>query len=337
MNKNKKILVTGGCGFIGSNLIEFWLRKDPNVKIVLFDKLTYAANLNFLETIQRKNPQRVDFIKGDLCDKEALKIALKDCDVVYHLAAETHVGKSNLQGDLFVASNIIGTYTLLQATREVVPQAKLVVVSSAEIYGSLAQNEKLFTENISWPKPQSIYAATKCSVEHLAYCMNFLYNLDITVVRLFNNFGPRQHPEKVIPRFICRAINKIPLEIEGDGFATRDWIFVEETCLALYKLAFVKLDNFEVINIASQTEVSIGKIAEFILDYFSLNKEIYSKHVEERQGNVHRHFASNEKMCRLLDMQIKIGFFERLKELIEWYKRNIDHLSLDSYTRKIEQ
>ena len=337
MNKNKKILVTGGCGFIGSNLIEFWLRKDPNVKIVLFDKLTYAANLNFLETIQRENPQRVDFIKGDLCDKEALKIALKDCDVVYHLAAETHVGKSNLQGDLFVASNIIGTYTLLQATREVVPQAKLVVVSSAEIYGSLAQNEKLFTENISWPKPQSIYAATKCSVEHLAYCMNFLYNLDITVVRLFNNFGPRQHPEKVIPRFICRAINKIPLEIEGDGFSTRDWIFVEETCLALYKLAFVKLDNFEVINIASQTEVSIRKIAEFILDYFSLNKEIYSKHVEERQGNVHRHFASNEKMCRLLDMQIKIGFFERLKELIEWYKRNIDHLSLDSYTRKIEQ
>ena len=112
---------------------------------------------------------------------------------------------------------------------------------------------------------------------------------------------------------------------------------MEETCLALYKLAFVKLDNFEVINIASQTEVSIRKIAEFILDYFSLNKEIYSKHVEERQGNVHRHFASNEKMCRLLDMQIKIGFFDRLKELIEWYKRNIDHLSLDSYTRKIEQ
>lgn len=337
MNKGKKILVTGGCGFIGSNLIEFWLRKDPNVTIVLFDKLTYAANLSFLEMIQRENPKRVDFIKGDLCDKEAAKIALKGCDVVYHLAAETHVGKSNLQGDLFIVSNIMGTYTLLEATREVAPQAKIVVVSSAEIYGSLAQNEKLFIENISWPKPQSIYAATKCSVEHLAYCMNFLYNLDITVVRLFNNFGPRQHPEKVIPRFICRAINKIPLEIEGDGFATRDWIFVEETCLALYKLAFVKLDNFEIINIASQAEVSILKIAEFILHYFSLNKEIYLKHVEERQGNVHRHFASNEKMCRLLGMQIKIGFFERLEELIEWYKRNIDHLSLDSYTRKIEQ
>lgn len=314
------ILITGGLGFIGSNLVPYCLQRDSNNRVIVYDKLTYAANNLFLQEIKEAYPERFQLIEGDICDADRLRGAVEHADWIFHLAAETHVGKSNFLQDLFVNTNIVGVHKLLQCMQDARGKRKVLFASSAEVYGSLPEGMKAFHED-SPRCSRSLYAVTKCTGEDLFQFFSFLYGIEAVVVRLFNNYGPRQHPEKVIPRFIYRALNQLPLEIEGDGKATRDWIYVEDTCRALYELMSKKLSGCQVVNIAANQEVSILEIAERVLDYTSQPRSLI-RHVAEREGNVLRHFASNDKMRRLIGFKPEIPFGDRLTGLVDWYMAN---------------
>src|ERR687886_126805 len=290
----RRVLVTGGAGFIPSNFIRHLLRKTP-WEVVSLDALTYAGNVENLESVMSHG--RLSFVHGDIRDVELVRDVVGECDVIVNAAAESHVEKSILHGGSeFVRTNVEGTQILLDAIRDA-PVERFILISSSEVYGT-AEYAPMDEEHPL--KPRSPYAGTKAGADRLAYSYFATYGLPIVIVRPFNNYGPRQHPEKVIPRFVTQALTDQPLTIHGDGHASRDWLYVDDDAEAIEAIIAAPLDAVagEVLNVATGIDTSIVEIADLVLELLGKPPALKT-HVPERPGQVDRHIGSAGKIRRL--------------------------------------
>ncbi len=313
----KRVLVTGGAGFIPSNFIRHMLRATP-YEVVSLDALTYAGSLENLADVM--SHPRLSFVHGDIRDAELVREVVSEVDVIVNAAAESHVEKSIREGGSeFVTTNVEGTQILLDAIREN-PVERFVLISSSEVYGT-AQSAPMDEEHPL--QPRSPYAATKAGGDRLAYSYFVTYELPIVIVRPFNNFGPRQHPEKAIPRFITQALRDEPVTVHGDGHASRDWLYVDDDAEAIEAVIAADIDTLagEVINVATGVAISASDVADLVLE--ALDKPVDLKtHVDERPGQVDRHIGSTEKAARLLGWRARTTFEDGLERTIAWYREN---------------
>jgi dTDP-glucose 4,6-dehydratase len=313
----KRVLVTGGAGFISSAFIRHLLRATP-YEVVSLDALTYAGNLENLRDV--RSHERLSFVHGDIRDEDLVRNVVAGIDVIVNAAAESHVEKSIADGaSEFVATNVEGTRVLLDAIREV-PVERFILISSSEVYGT-AEREPMDEEHPL--NPRSPYAATKAGADRLAYSYCATYGLPIVIVRPFNNYGPNQHPEKVIPRFVLQALADEPLTVHGDGTATRDWLYVEDDAEAIQAVIEADLDLVvgEVVNIATGVDVSVSEIADLVLELTGKPASL-KEHVAERPGQVHRHIGSTDKAERLLGWRAETSLEEGLRRTVAWYRDN---------------
>jgi dTDP-glucose 4,6-dehydratase len=313
----KRILVTGGAGFISSAFVRHLLRATPH-EVVSLDALTYAGNLENLADI--RSHERLSFVQGDIRDETLVRSVVASVDVIVNAAAESHVEKSIVEGAVeFVATNVEGTRVLLDAIREV-PVERFILISSSEVYGTAESDPMDEAHSLN---PRSPYAATKAGADRLAYSYHATYELPIVIVRPFNNYGPRQHPEKVIPRFILQALRDEPLTIHGDGGASRDWLYVDDDAEAIEAVIDADLDSIvgEVINLATGVDVPVDRIAELVLQLLEKPASLKS-HVEERPGQVRRHVGSTDKAERLLGWRARTSLEAGLDRTVQWYREN---------------
>jgi dTDP-glucose 4,6-dehydratase len=313
----KRVLVTGGAGFISSNFIRHLLAKTP-YEVVSLDALTYAGNLENLNDVM--SHERLSFVHGDIRDAELVRDVVSECDVIVNAAAESHVEKSIEHGaSEFVTTNVEGTQILLDAVRAA-PVERFILISSSEVYGT-AETAPMDEDHPL--NPRSPYAATKAGADRLAYSYFVTYGLPVVIVRPFNNYGPRQHPEKVIPRFITQALCDEPLTVHGDGHASRDWLYVDDDAEAIEAVIAAPLDAVagEVLNVATGVDISVAEIAERVLDAVGKPASLKA-FVTERPGQVDRHIGSTEKMERLTGWRSRVTFDDGLARTISWYREN---------------
>ncbi len=313
------MLVTGGAGFISSTFVRHLLAATP-YEVVSLDALTYAGNLENLADVMAH--ERLSFVHGDIRDGELVRDVVAGVDVIVNAAAESHVEKSIEEGaSEFVTTNVEGTQILLDAIREA-PVERFILISSSEVYGT-AEYAPMDEEHPL--NPRSPYAATKAGADRLAYSYYVTYGLPIVIVRPFNNYGPRQHPEKVIPRFITQALSDEPLTVHGDGHASRDWLYVEDDAEAIEAIIEADVDAVagEVVNVATGVDISVSEIADAVLEV--LGKSAFLKeHVAERPGQVDRHIGSTGKADRLAGWRARTSFEDGLERTVEWYRENDD-------------
>jgi dTDP-glucose 4,6-dehydratase len=312
-----RVLVTGGAGFIPSNLIRHLLAETP-YDVVSLDALTYAGNVENLTDVM--SHPRLAFVHGDIRDAALVRDVVSQVDVIVNAAAESHVEKSIEDGaSEFVTTNVVGTQVLLDAIRDA-PVERFVLISSSEVYGT-AETAPMAEEHPL--NPRSPYAATKAGADRLAYSYFVTYGLPIVIVRPFNNYGPRQHPEKVVPRFITQALREEPLTVHGDGHASRDWLYVFDDAEAIEAVIAAPIEDVagEVVNVATGVDISVGEIADLVLDVLGKPPEL--KHfVDERPGQVDRHIGSTEKAERLVGWRARTSFEDGLERTVSWYREN---------------
>src|SRR6059058_2264315 len=313
----KRVLVTGGAGFIPSNFIHHLLAKTP-FEVVSLDALTYAGNLDNLSGAI--SHERLSFVQGDIRDVELVRDIVAEVDVIVNAAAESHVEKSIEEGAReFVTTNVEGTQILLDAIRDA-PVERFILFSSSEVYGT-AEAAPMDEEHPI--NPRSPYAATKAGADRLAYSYFVTYGLPVVIVRPFNNYGPRQHPEKVVPRFITQALAGEPLTIHGDGHASRDWLYVLDDAEAIEAVIAAPIDQIagEVINVATGVDISIAEIATKVLDALGKPSGLV-QFVPERLGQVDRHIGTTETAERLLGWTARTTFEQGLERTVAWYREN---------------
>src|SRR5438067_1415161 len=301
-----RVLVTGGAGFISSNFIRHLLRATP-YEVVSLDALTYAGNLENLADVM--SHERLSFVHGDVRDADLVRDVVSEVDVIVNAAAESHVEKSIADGaSEFVTTNVEGTQILLDAVRET-PVERFILISSSEVYGT-AERAPMDEEHPL--NPRSPYAATKAGADRLAYSYYVTYGLPIVIVRPFNNYGPRQHPEKVVPRFITQALCDRALTVHGDGDAE-----------AIEAVIAAPLDSVagEVLNVATGVDITVDEIAGRVLDMLGKPPSLKS-FVTERPGQVDRHIGSTEKIERLTGWRARTSFDDGLARTIDWYREN---------------
>src|SRR5438309_5484687 len=275
----KRVLVTGGAGFLSSNFIRHLLAETDH-EVVTLDALTYAGNLENLADVM--SHERLSFVHGDIRDAGLVRELIEGVDVIVNAAAESHVEKSIEHGaSEFVTTNVEGTQILLDAIRAA-PVERFVLISSSEVYGT-AESAPMTEEHPL--NPRSPYAATKAGADRLAYSYFVTYGLPIVILRPFNNYGPRQHPEKVVPRFITSALSDEPLTVHGDGHASRDWLYVDDDAEAIEAVIEADLDAVagEVVNVATGIDISVSEIADLVLERLGKPKSLKT-FVEERPG-----------------------------------------------------
>jgi len=307
------IMVTGGCGFIGSNFIRYYLGRYPQDKIINLDKLTYAGNPENLKDIEKN--KNYSFVRGDICDKKTVDKLMKGIDVVYHFAAESHVDNSIKGPFLFTETNVLGTHVLLEAAKQNKIK-KFIHISTDEVYGSIekgAFNEKDIL------KPNSPYSASKAAAEMLVRSYNKTFGLPAIITRSSNNFGPYQHPEKLMPLFVTNLMENKKVPVYGTGKNVRDWIYVIDNCEGI-DFASKKGWIGEIYNIGGGNEVSNIEITKKIIK--EMNKdESFIEYVGDRLGHDFRYALDCAKI-RKLGWKPKYDFEKALKETIIWYKKN---------------
>ena len=311
----KRVLVTGGAGFISSTFVRHLLAATP-YEVVTLDALTYAGNLENLADVM--SHPRLSFVHGDIRDPALVRQLVSDVDVIVNAAAESHVEKSIEHGaSEFVTTNVEGTQILLDAIR-VTPVERFILISSSEVYGT-AESAPMDEDHAL--NPRSPYAATKAGADRLAYSYWTTYDLPIVIVRPFNNYGPRQHPEKVVPRFITQALADEPLTVHGDGHASRDWLYVGDDAEAIQAVIDAPIETIagEVLNVATGVDISVADIAGMVLGAFG-RPTSHVRHVPERLGQVDRHIGSTEKAERLLGWKARIGVHEGIRQTADWLR-----------------
>lgn len=319
--KKKRILVGGGAGFIGSNFIYHILEKYPNYEVINYDVLTYAANIENLREAS-KNPN-YKFIKGDIADYEKLEeIAKTGIDAIVNFAAETAVGRS-VHGKAadFIHSNVVGTHTLLELAKNFkIP--RYVQISTDEVYGTVGLDEnRTFFEDSPF-MPNVPYAAAKAGGDLMCRAYFNTYKVPVIVTHCSNNYGPYQHPEKLIPYFIFRAMNNQSLPVHGDGRHVRDWIYVRDHCEAIDVILHKGIEG-EVYNISADNEKPTIEIARMILDLVGKPYSLIN-HVPDRPGNDRRYSISAGKMSKELKWKPLHTFEDAMPKTIQWYQHNID-------------
>ena len=305
-----KILITGGAGFIGCNFVRYMLEKYPDGEIVILDKLTYAGRLENLQDVM----DEITFIKGDICSREDVE-KVKDCNVIFNFAAETHVDRSIIDAGVFVKTDVLGTYTLLEYARRHDVE-KYIQISTDEVYGSIEKGS--FKEGDTLD-PSSPYSASKAGADLLVKAYYKTYSLPVLITRSSNNFGHYQFPEKLIPVLILNALHDKPLPIYGDGKNVRDWIYVLDNCEAI-DFVFCKGNIGEIYNMASGDEKKNIEVAKLILK--ELNKpESSITFVKDRPGHDFRYSLNCEKIKKL-GWKPRIKFEEGIKRTVRWYIEN---------------
>ena len=323
----KKIIVTGGLGFIGSNLIELLLKKKYFVLNI--DKVSYSSNFYNLKSY--KNNKNYKFIKLDINNKKLFNIfkKIKPCGI-FNLAAETHVDRSIDSPTNFVKSNILGTFNLLECFRKfckIYSKTKLIHISTDEVYGDVLSGRS--DENYQY-KPSSPYAASKASSDHLVYSYVRTFKIPAIVTNCSNNFGPHQHPEKLIPKLIYNIINNRKLPIYGKGLNSREWIYVVDHCEALMKV-FLDGKKGEFYNIGSNKNLNNIQIANLLIKiarkYIDLGKNVKIKYVKDRPGHDLRYALNSNKMKKKLGWKSKTNFMKDLNKTFLWYYNNQKYFS----------
>ncbi len=312
---NTHILVTGGCGFIGSNFIRHMLSQYP-YRITNFDKLTYAGNLENLRDIEKD--RRYTFIKGDIADKVAIEnVFEKEIDSVINFAAESHVDRSIMDPDAFIKTNIGGTFNLLEMARKRNVK-RFIQISTDEVYGSLGK-EGEFREDTPLA-PNSPYSASKASADILAMVYYKTYKTPVIITRCSNNYGPYQFPEKLIPLIITNALVDMELPVYGDGMNIRDWIHVLDHCEAI-DAVFHKGEIGNVYNIGGENERTNIEIVKLILRILG-KPETLIKFVKDRLGHDRRYAIDSTKIKKKLGYKTKKGFKKGMEETVGWYIEN---------------
>ena len=311
MGEPMNVLVTGGAGFIGSNFIRYMVQKHLDYQISVLDKLTYAGNLNNLKGVM----ERIKFVKGDICDRATVEKEMKNIDVVFNFAAESHVDRSITSAEDFMRTNVLGVYVLLEAARKYNIE-NFIQVSTDEVYGSIEEGS--FKEDDPL-KPSSPYAASKAGADLLANSFVVTYGLPLVITRSTNNFGPYQHPEKLIPKLITRALQDQPLPIYGTGKNVRDWIYVLDNCRAIDLIAH-KGKKRQVYNVGGGNERTNLEIARTILKKLGKPENLI-EFVEDRPGHDFRYSLDFEKIKKL-GWRLAADFEEKVEETADWYKEN---------------
>jgi dTDP-glucose 4,6-dehydratase len=306
-----KILVTGGAGFIGSNFVRH-LVNNTNYALINLDKLTYAGNLRNIKDV--RNNKRHRFVKGDIRNSKLVDPLVKKADAVVNFAAESHVDRSIQRPRVFVETNVLGTQVLLEACRRF--RVRFQQISTDEVYGSRVEGSFTETDLLN---PSSPYSASKAAADLLVNAYNVTCGLDVTVTRSTNNYGPNQHPEKLIPRLITNALRGKPLPIYGSGKNVRDWIFVEDNCRAIH-FVLEKGQKGQIYNIGGSNEKQNIEIAEQILRRLALPESMI-EHVPDRPGHDFRYSLNCEKIHRL-GWRPRVPFEEGLQKTIGWYLAN---------------
>ncbi len=328
----KNVLVTGGAGFIGANFVHYLLKAEPDVHIVNLDVLTYAGSLENLKNLP--DPSRHTFVEGDICDAELINRIMREhnIDTIVHFAAESHVDRSILGPAPFIHTNVVGTFTLLEAAKQAWGDERsgkrFHHVSTDEVFGSLSPDDPAFQE-ITPYDPRSPYSASKASSDHLVRAYFHTYDLPITITNCSNNYGPYQFPEKLIPLVILNALQNKSLPIYGDGKQIRDWLYVEDHCEAIYR---VLLDGKlgETYNVGGGNQpYNIDLVNEIcaVLDELQPASVSYATlitHVTDRPGHDRRYAMDISKIKSELGWQPKYDIESGLHETVEWYLANLD-------------
>lgn len=312
-----KALVTGGAGFIGSNFVRFVMRERPSWQVVVLDKLTYAGRLENLDDLQDES--RLRFVRGDICDADAVAEAMDGCTHVFNFAAESHVDRSLMAGDAgaFVQTDVYGVYVLLEEARRRGVQ-RFVQVSTDEVYGDV---ETGYSKEADGLAPRSPYAASKAGGELLARSYFVSHNMPVVITRGSNTFGPFQYPEKLIPVFVTNAIDDQQLPLYGDGLQKRDWLFVDDHCCGVL-LAGENGEPGEAYNIGGGNEHTNREITYKVLELLG-KPESLIKHVADRPGH-DRRYALDCAKIKALGWQPQYSFEDAIKRTVEWYRTRED-------------
>ena len=315
MRTPRKIMITGGCGFIGSNFVRHIINNSPDAEVVNFDALTYAGSLENLRDIE--NNPRYRFIKGNICDPRAVSEAMNGADAVVHFAAESHVDRSIEDPAVFAVTNVVGTQVLLNAAMKLKPEI-FVQISTDEVYGSLGP-EGYFTEETPL-SPNSPYSASKAGADMLALACRHTFGLPVVVTRCSNNYGPYQFPEKLIPLFINNALHNRPVPLYGDGLNVRDWLHVSDHCKAV-DIVMRSGAPGEIYNIGGNNERKNIEITRLILKELGKPESLIN-YVTDRLGHDRRYAIDSSKIQRELGWKPEISFEDGIRETIRWYREN---------------
>jgi dTDP-glucose 4,6-dehydratase len=332
----KNVLVTGGAGFIGSNFVRYLLEVDPQVRIVNLDALTYAGSLENLKDLPQA--QRHTFVQGDICNRDLVRDQLHrhQIDTIVHFAAESHVDRSIISPEPFIQANVIGTFTLLEVARQYwlvekalpIEKVRFHHVSTDEVYGTLKPDDPAFSETTPYA-PNSPYAASKASSDHLARSYNHTYQLPVTISNCSNNYGPRQFPEKLIPLIILNALTGKPLPVYGDGQQIRDWLFVTDHCEAIHKILTRGVSG-ETYNIGGNNQPANLTIVETVCDLLDELQPLAEPHrnlikfVTDRPGHDRRYAMNISKIERELGWQPRYSLTDGLLATVKWILDNPD-------------
>lgn len=314
----KKVLVTGGAGFIGCNLVRYLIREKPDWKITNLDLLTYAGNLQSLADLE--NHPRYSFIHGDVADPEVVDKAMEGCWGVLHLAAESHVDRSIEDPGPFLHTNVFGTRIMLDAARKHKVE-RYVQVSTDEVYGSLEPDDPAFCETTNLD-PSSPYSASKASGDLLAKSYFRTYGLPLMITRCSNNIGPYQFPEKFVPLMLHNAENGIDIPVYGDGQQVRDWLFVDDHCSAILAV-FETGKPGEIYNIGGDHELSNLELVKTILRIIR-KPESLIKFVKDRPGHDRRYAVNSSKIRSELGWTTRFTLEDCISKTVDWYRDNQD-------------
>jgi len=310
-----KILVTGGLGFIGSNFCRYAIKTHQDLEITNLDKIGIGANPSNLKDIEKE--KRYRFVKGDTRNSKLLVPLVKKAEAIVNFAAETHVDRSISDPNEFLQNNTVGTFTLLEIIRKHNDQARLVQVSTDEVYGEISEGS--FKENDA-PKPSNPYSASKAAADVFVHAYFKTYGLNASITRCTNNYGPYQHPEKLIPKTIIRALKNLKIPVYGTGMNIRDWIYVQDHCEAI-DLVLTKGQLGQTYNVAAGNEVSNIEIVKKILKHLGKDENLIT-HVEDRPGHDLRYSLDSSWIQSELGWKPKRSFEKALKETIDWYVHN---------------
>jgi dTDP-glucose 4,6-dehydratase len=319
-----RYLVTGGAGFIGSNFVRYLLAERPDVEVINLDALTYAGHLESLDDVMEDGRHR--FVRGDICDGKVVQEAMAGVDIVFNLAAESHVDRSIMEDAPFVRTNVLGAATLLSAALAA-GVSRFVQVSTDEVYGELPWRDPAegdasaprFTEDTPLA-PRSPYSASKAAGDHLALAYHATHGMDVVVTRCSNNYGPYQFPEKLIPLMITRALRDEPLPVYGDGLYVRDWIHVRDHCRGLL-VAAERGRAGHVYNFGGDAERTNMSLVKELLGILG-KPESLIEHVTDRPGHDRRYAIDASRARMELEWAPEVDFSKGLRETVRWYRDN---------------
>lgn len=318
----KTILITGGAGFIGSNFVRYLYNKYPDYHLMVLDLLTYAGNPENIPNEIKDSP-RFEFWYGNVNNAGLVDMLVSKADMIVHFAAESHVARSIFDDRIFFETDVLGTQTVASCVLEHSHRVeRFIHISTSEVYGTAVTNPMTEEHPLN---PMTPYASAKAGADRLVYSYWATYDLPAIIIRPFNQYGPHQHLEKVIPRFITSALMNEPLTVHGDGSSRRDWNFVTDTCEGIDAALHADLAKVkgQVINLGSNFDLDVLSIAQKILNIMQ-KPESLIEYIGDRPGQVQHHISSTNKSLELLGWKPKIDFETGLAKTIEWYSNNLD-------------